>query len=77
MEVLDTPANESYFSSSGNVFLNKFFISYGEDGFFALWKPFSLIYFLFCGKKAVTEINGPFFLGGKDVIPARRKGFFA
>ena len=63
MEVLDTRASESYFSSSGNVFLNKFFISYGEDGFFVLWKPFSLIYLFFCGKKAVTEINGPFFGG--------------
>ena len=75
MEVLDTPASESYFSSSGNVFLNKFFISYGEDGFFVLWKPFSLIYFLFCGKKAVTEINGPFFLGGKTLFLLEERDF--
>ena len=38
----DTPASESYFSSSGNVFLNEFFILYDEDGFSVLWKPFSL-----------------------------------
>ena len=38
----DTPASKSYFSSSGNVFLNEFFILYDEDGFSVLWKPFSL-----------------------------------
>ena len=31
----DTPASESYFSSSGNVFLTEFFILYGGDGFCA------------------------------------------
>ena len=30
---LDAPASERYFLSSGNVFLKKFFIMYGGDGF--------------------------------------------
>ena len=29
---LDTPASETYFSPSGNIVLNEFFIPYGEDG---------------------------------------------
>ena len=39
----DTPASESYLSSSGKVFLNAFFIPCGGNKFSALWKPFSLI----------------------------------
>ena len=39
----DTPATERYFLSSRNIFLNRFFILYGGDGFSVLWKPFSLI----------------------------------
>ena len=39
----DTPANESYFLPSGNVFLNEFLIPYGGYGFSVLWKSFSLI----------------------------------
>ena len=54
----DTPAGERYFSSSGNVFLNEFYIPYGEDGFSVLRKPFSLF---FLQVEAVTEINRPFF----------------
>ena len=38
-----SPDSESYFLSSGNVFLNKFFIPYGGEAFSVLWKPFSLI----------------------------------
>ena len=37
-----SPDSESYFLSSGNVFLNKFFIPYGGEAFSVLWKPFSL-----------------------------------
>ena len=39
----DTPASESYLSSSGKVFLNAFFIPYGGNKFSAFWKPFSPI----------------------------------
>ena len=39
----DTPVSESYFSSSGKVCLNEFFIPHNGDEFFVLWKPFSLI----------------------------------
>ena len=37
----DTLVSESYFSSSGNVFLNEFFIPYGGGGLSVLQKPFS------------------------------------
>ena len=39
----DAPAGERYFLSSGNVYINEFFIVYGGDGFPVLWKLFSLI----------------------------------
>ena len=39
----DTPSSESYFPSSGNVFLNESSNPYGGDAFSVLWKPFSLI----------------------------------
>ena len=67
---LDTPASESYFLSSENVFLNEFFIPYGGDGFLCLETVFSYLIF-FLQVEAVTKINGPFF--GKDFIPASRK----
>ena len=38
-----TPSSESYFPSSGNVFLNESSNPYGGDAFSVLWKPFSLI----------------------------------
>ena len=62
---LDTPAGERYFLSSGNVFLNKFFIPYGGGGF-----P-CLIFFSTSGRKPslkLVEVN----LFGKDFIPAER-----
>ena len=40
----DTPASERYFLSSGNVFLNEFYIPYGGDRFSVLRKPFSLFF---------------------------------
>ena len=56
---LDTPATESYFSSSRNEFLNKFFIPYGADHFI-------LLIFFFYMWKTVTEISGnPFFIEKK------------
>ena len=36
----DTPASESYFLPSENVFLNEFFIPFGGYGFSVLWKLF-------------------------------------
>ena len=58
LDFSDTPTGERYFSSSGNVFLNEFYIPYGGDGFSVLRKPFSLF---FLQVEAVAEINGPFF----------------
>ena len=69
----DTPASESCFLSSGNVFLNEFFISYGRDGFLCLVETIFSYLIFFLQVEAVTEINGSFF--GKDFIPASRKGF--
>ena len=57
----DTHASESYFSSSRNVFLNEFFIPYGEDGFFCLVKTVLSYLIFFLQVEAVTEINGQFF----------------
>ena len=39
----DTPASESYFLPSENVFLNEFSIPFGGYGFSVLWKLFFLI----------------------------------
>ena len=39
---LDTPSSESFFPSSGNVFLNESSNLHGGDAFSVLWKPFSL-----------------------------------
>ena len=39
----DTPASESFFLSSGNVFLTEFFIPCGGKGFSVQWELFSFI----------------------------------
>ena len=62
---LDTAAGERYFLSSGNVFLNKFFIPYGGGGLLCL------IFFSTSGRKSslkLVEAN----LFGKDFTPAER-----
>ena len=64
----DTPASESYFLSSGNVFLNEFFILYRGDGFLCLVETVFSYLIFFLQVEAVTKINGPFF--GKESIPA-------
>ena len=56
----DTPASESYFLSSGNVFLNKFFIPYGGEPF-SCGNRFLLFNLFILQVEAVTEINCPFF----------------
>ena len=38
----DTPFSESYFPSSGNVFLNESSNPYGGDALSVLWKQFLL-----------------------------------
>ena len=67
-----TPVRESYFSSSGEIVLNEFFIPYSGDGFSVLWKPFPLIYFFFLQVEAIT-VKIHFF--GKDFILGSTKGF--
>ena len=66
----DTPASERYFLSSGNVFLNKFFISYGGDGFSGenLFFLFNLFFYNWKSSLKLMETN--FF--GKNFVPAER-----
>ena len=63
-----TPSSESYFPSSGNVFLNESSNPYGGGVFTVLWKPFSLIYNLFLQVESVPETNGNPFFGGKNLF---------
>ena len=57
--------------SSGNVFLNEFFIPYGGEGFSVLRKPFFLFNLFFYKWKSslkLVETN----LFGKDFVPVER-----
>ena len=61
----------------GNVFLNEFFIPYGGNKFFVLWKPHVFSYLIFFLQvETVTEMNDLFFGGGKT-IPASKKDFLS
>ena len=62
-----TPASESYFPSSGNVFLNKYFLLYSEEGFSVLRKPKTISSYLSYSLQVetVTEISGNQFFWGK------------
>ena len=72
----DTPSSESYFLSSGNVFLGQSSDQYGGNAFSVLWKPFSsLINNFFLQVETITEISGKPFLWWEDLIPASRKEF--
>ena len=55
----DTPASEKYFLSSGNVFLNKFFIPYGGDGFSGenLFFLFNLFFYNWKSSLKLMETN--------------------
>ena len=68
---LDTPT-KSYFSCSGNVFLNESFRMVETD-FQSCGNCFLLSDLFFLQVRAVTGFNGPFF--GKEFIPASRKRF--
>ena len=61
------PGSESYFPSSGNVFLNEFFLLYSEEGFSVLRKPKTVSFYLsyFLQVETVTEISGNQLFWGK------------
>ena len=58
----DTPASESYFSSSGNVFLNEFFILYDEDGFLSCGNRFLFFNLFFYNGKLSLKLMAHFLL---------------
>ena len=60
----DTLCSESYFLSSGNIFLNESSNPYGGGVFSVLWKPFSFIYdLLFCKWNPSLKLLETPFLG--------------
>ena len=68
---LEIPGNDS---SSRNKFLNKFFIPYGADRFFVLWKPFLLLNPFFYKWKLSMKLVETHF-SAKKTISASKKGF--
>ena len=71
----DTPANGRCFLSSGNVFLNELFISYGEKRIFCLVTTvfcYSIIFFFYNSKPSLKLVETNLF--GKDGCSGR-KGF--
>ena len=71
----DTPARESYFLSSGNVFLNEFFVPYGGDGFLCFVENIFSYLIFFLQVEAAYEINGSFL--GKTLFPLVEKDFLS
>ena len=69
----NTLVSERYFLSSGNVFLDKFFIPYGRDGLPCLVKTVYsyLIFFSKSGRKPLMKlVEANFF--GRDFVLAER-----
>ena len=73
----DTPSSESYFPSSGNVFLNESSNPYGGDTFSVMWEPFPLIQSFFLQVETATEISANPFFGGKTLFPLVERNFLS
>ena len=66
----DTPASEMNFLSSGNVFLNKFFIPYGGDGFSGENLFYLFDFFFYNWKSSLRLMETNFF--GKNFVSVER-----
>ena len=73
----DTPPSESYFPSSGKVYLNEFSNPYGGDAFLFCGNRFLLYILFFHQWKQLLKLVEIHFLGGKTLFPSAERDFLS
>ena len=74
---LDTPSSESFFPSSGNVFLNESSNLYSGDAFSVMWKTVFSCSIFFLEVETVTKTSGNPFFWEKTLFPLAERDFLS